>query len=816
MKTSKGNVRCRFGRLLSGILSAAMLFSAAAFQIPVSATGEEAGEYEVLYDFIKDTYQTNGDTYKAISDNGTDTINAGATSFNISVFSNRFQNKISGKTVRFHFEIMHEYDTGFPIFQAIVTEAQDENEFDASGYKWVGLTEDKDESGTYKIGYYGDRNYQNLTFTEQPTFEKDRWYSVDTIYDLANSKASYYIDGEKIGESTGTTEIIQAGLIILNSKNNVYGVSHLKNMKLDSGNAAQITDTNDNGAVLEFTQPIDSIGEGAVTVKCLETGETPTVTVTKVNDMEYNLSYSTGTNIGGDYMLTFSDAFAVINGISDKNVVYSQKPAAIYQQYINDDFESYTVEGAADSRNAEGSTFWTKNTSVSTDTIAQDGGSGVAGNSTYTVTDGENKVLKLDGSVVPNRSKGNEVGIKYALDGYTTKQNNWKEDIKAVRGKLQIKFDVKNVAQPNDGVTATTPPVFTLATNPSYVKILGITGDTLYIYSNADGKNVFDVMPATEQIYQLDKTATGFHAVEILLDFDNDSQIISVDGKQYYSGRIHKNSSAYPRLYEVGLSWLRFIQLKGSKSTEDGALNEWSTEDYGKAYTLIDNVEVINSEPVAAAGIKSVQYSSDGINYSPAIGKVDSDVKNVKVDFTDAMDADTLSNIKLLSGSTAVGSTGAASNDNKTYTLTLTEKLATSTEYTLNIPTTVKTAGSNSFAREYNGRITTTAGVFKIDLLDIQKNGETVTKSEIAVQDAINAVVNITNTEGREGEAYLCICVYNDDVMTQVNFDKINLKTESTKSVPITVASTANIKVKAFLWNDFATMKPLIQNKTVE
>ena len=110
MKTSKGNVRCRFGRLLSGILSAAMLFSAAAFQIPVSAD-DEVGGYEVLYDFIKDTYQTNGDTYKAISDNGTDTINAGATSVNMSVFSNRFQNKISGKTVRFHFEIMHEYDT---------------------------------------------------------------------------------------------------------------------------------------------------------------------------------------------------------------------------------------------------------------------------------------------------------------------------------------------------------------------------------------------------------------------------------------------------------------------------------------------------------------------------------------------------------------------------------------------------------------------------------------------------------------------------------------------------------------------------------
>lgn len=808
MKTSKGNVRCRFGRLLSGILSAAMLFTVAAFQIPVSADDEDGG-YEVLYDFIKDTYQTNGDTYKAISDNGTDTINAGATSVNMSVFSNRFQNKISGKTVRFHFEIMHEYDTGYPIFQAIVTEAQDENEFDASGYKWVGLTEDKD-NGTYKIGYYGDRNYQNLTFTEQPTFEKDRWYSVDTIYDLANSRAYYYIDGEKIGESTGPTEIIQAGLIILNSKNNVYGVSHLKNMKLDTGVAAQITDTNDNGAVLEFTRPIEDFDASYVTVKCLETGDTPTVTVTKVNNMKYNLSYSTGTNIGGDYMLTFSDAFAATNGISEKTVVYSQNPSVSYGYYINDDFERYTDEGDADRRNAEGSTFWTNNASVSTDTIAQDGGSGVAGNSTYAVTDNGNKMLKLDGSVVPNRSGASEVGFKYALSGCKTDDNNYVTTDPAKKGKIQIKFDVKNVAQPNEGVTAKTPPVFTLATNPYYTKILGITKDTLYIYSKADG-TLFDVMPSEDQIYTLASTPTGFHAVEISLDFDNDILTVKVDGTQYYTGKM------YPTFNSNGLSWLRFIQLKHSKATEDKTVdNVWSNEDYGSAYTLIDNLKVTNLNSASMTGIKSVQYSTDNVNYSPAVDMVDSATKYVKIDFTEAMSAETLKNIKLMNGSTAVGATGAASNDNKTYTLTLTDNLAVNTEYTLNIPTTVKNADNNSLAREYNGRITTTAGVFKIDLLDIQKGGVSVTKSEIAAQDAINAVVNLTNTEGREGEAYLCICVYNDDVMTQVNFDKINLKTENTKSVPITVASTAKIKVKAFLWNDFATMKPLIQNKTVE
>ena len=100
--------------------------------------------------------------------------------------------------------------------------------------------------------------------------------------------------------------------------------------------------------------------------------------------------------------------------------------------------------------------------------------------------------------------------------------------------------------------------------------------------------------------------------------------------------------------------------------------------------------------------------------------------------------------------------------------------------------------------------------------MDIQKGGVSVAKSDIGANDTIDAVVNITNTEGRTGEVYLCICVYNNDVMTQVNFDKLNLAAENTKSVPITVASAENIKVKAFLWENFATMKPLIQNKTVE
>lgn len=786
MKTSKGNVRCRFGRLLSGILSAAMLFSAAAFQIPVSADDEDGG-YEVLYDFVKDGYLEDS----KLSDNGTDTITAAAHWDNISLASNTFSAPITGKTVRFHFEIMHEYTVGCPkFFTAVVT---DDRGFNVAGSRWLGIGEHGENAGgPYKIGYYGGRENWNITETTHQTFEKNRWYNIDTIYNLTEGKSYYYIDGVKIGEGDGPTQIMQAGLRILNRGMDL-GTSYYKNMMIDSGNAAQITDTNDNGATLMFTNPTE-LDSSDITVKCLETGETPTVTVTKVNDMEYNLSYSTGTNIGGDYMLTFSDAFAVINGISEKTIVYSQKPSVSYDYYINDDFEGYN----------SGVTLWSKNSSINREKIEYHNGGleekwALSPNySVYGAMDNDRKVIEVNLSecTEARKQKAMEMGFKYALGDYKVT-----EDSNGAKGNFKVSFDVKNVDNKNENVTATGDANrFALGTNAYGTFILGLSKNMLYIYTKSDGTDPNNDTPAKS--VELSETDNGYHHIDILFDFTNNNQKIMADDTEYYNGKM------YSRLQSWGLAYLTFMQRKCSST--------WSDTNYGEAYTLIDNLNVINLDSVSTSGIKSVQYSSDGINYSPAIGKVDSATKYVKIDFTDAMDTSTLSDINLSNGSNTVAATGTASNDNKTYTLELTDNLALNTDYTLNIPMSVKTADGNSLAREYNGRITTTAGVFKIDLLDIQKGGVSVAKSDIGANDTIDAVVNITNTEGREGEAYLCICVYNDDVMTQVNFDKINLKTESTKSVPITVASTANIKVKAFLWNDFATMKPLIQNKTVE
>lgn len=793
MKTSKGNVRFRFGRLLSGILSAAMLFSAAAFQIPVSATGEEAGGYEVLYDFVKDYTPGSSDTNISKTDDMIKVFSKGQTTSLTAVLSDEISDKTEGKKVRLHYDFKWESGSSLIRFENKVFETESESNKLRLGFMQKKLN-DTTPYLAYGSGQDCDYNYYETNKITNPNgFSADTWYSVDTIYEFDNDKVVYYIDGNKVGETSlnGFSKIKMMMFSIhewdpeVTSNQQYYGQTNYcyKNMKLDTGMVAEITDTNDSGAVLEFTQPIDNFDESAVTVKCLETGETPTVNVTKVNDMKYNLSYSTGTNIGGDYMLTFSDAFATVNGISEKTIVYSQKPSVSYEYYINDDFEGYEITDEAtegdkwfDVKNPENQVFTNESSSNPSKYRVPNRG-------WYTVNENNNKLMKINLSQVYDQ-KSCSIGFSHAT-AENFKQKTYIEE-----------FDIKNTVNLNEGITGDNEfqyaaycdkwsmwyPIFSLKNN-----VLTPFDATL----NKGTSITLDNPSATN----------GMYHVKVEFGFASDKKFrIYADDKLVYEANIFSDLINYPT------SKFEFVMIASSISSENLL---------GTAYALIDNVCAHNGEE-KSSGIKSVQYSSDGINYSPAIGKVDSATKYVKIDFTDAMDTSTLSDINLSNGSNTVAATGTASNDNKTYTLELTDNLAINTDYTLNIPMSVKTAGSNSFAREYNGRITTTAGVFKIDLLDIQKNGATVTKSEIAAQDAINAVVNITNTEGREGEAYLCICVYNDDVMTQVNFDKINLKTESTKSVPITVASTANIKVKAFLWNDFATMKPLIQNKTVE
>lgn len=124
MKTSKSNVRCRFGQLLSGILSAAMLFSAAAFQIPVSATEEEAGGYEVLYDFMKDYTPGSSDTNISKTDDMIKVFSKGQTTSLTAVLSDEISDKTEGKKVRLHYDFKWESGSSLIRFENKVFETE--------------------------------------------------------------------------------------------------------------------------------------------------------------------------------------------------------------------------------------------------------------------------------------------------------------------------------------------------------------------------------------------------------------------------------------------------------------------------------------------------------------------------------------------------------------------------------------------------------------------------------------------------------------------------------------------------------------------
>ena len=758
MKTSKGNVRCRFGRLLTGILSAAMLFSAAAFQIPVSAD-DEVGGYEVLCDFVKE-YVPDASNANITKDGDTIKVNANGAAQKLRVdLSDEVSEKTAGKTVRLHYDFKWEGTSSRICFRNLVGATTSESDALRLGLSTFKKTTTVSETERYQTGYiaYGsgkncDYSYSDTRRVNEPEeFLKDIWYSVDAIYELGNNKVSYFIDGNKVGETQ---------LDNLNKIKIMWTTVHewldgeyygkptycFKNMKLDTGVAAEIVDTDDNGATIELTQPIE-LSKEDLTVKNLESGNSLDVTVDKINDMKYKLNYDTGVNIGGDYMLTFSDAFAAINGISDnvKKIVYSQKPY-VADEVLYDFAKDYTPDNP--------------NITKADDTITVKS----KGGSTY--------VDAVFSEEVAEKTAGKIVKLHYdfmsALDKPVFRHIVFAEtsDTNFLRVGLMTFKKRDN------------------ETDPYEAYIAYGTGKNCD-YSYTESNRVSNPSEFTKD---------QWYSVDTIYEPGNNKVSYYIDGE---------------KVGETGLDNLNRIQKVRL------VINEWyDSVYYGQANYYFKNAKITCSG-TETSGIKSVQYSTDGVNYSPATDKVDCETKYVKIDFTRAMDESTLSNINLSDGSSTVAAIGTPSNAGKTYTLELTDKLATRKDYTLNIPTTVKTAGGNSLARAYAGKITTTAGVFRVDLLDIQKSGISVTEGDVAANDTINAIVKITNTEGRTGEAYLCICVYNDKVLKQLKFERIDLAKESEKSVPITVQSIDKIKIKAFLWNNFEAMKPLIPNKTV-
>lgn len=807
MKTRTNSTKTRFGRILSGVMTLAMsasLFAA----VPASAetTTATSNPYELIYDISAnyagtDHFKKDGDViYNPANDQNNANLET--------VIPNDAVEKIKGKKVRFHYEYMTEADTN-PVFMVKTFGVYDSDKNAINGADVsIGFQGRLQSDKSIKIGHAGkiwDYSAPNPYITNADgsdfKFNKGQWYSMDTVFDYKTYDITYYIDGRKVGTSSFSNysnlwnSIRKIQICLFKTKDNdnteldfVAARQNWRNMKIDTGFGVDVTNTDDNGAVVSFTEPVTDLT--SVTVKCLEKGTTQTVTATKVNDMQYTIAYDAKNSVGGDYALIFDDEFAAAHGMTSNTVVYAQTPSGyasnevLYDAY--DEFNEANIAGNADDNRKP----FKKGNDNDIVNVYKDWGQ-----SAYFMYFDDAIIAKMSGkkAKLHYEYKHGEVanvlngigGAKHEMREYWIKNGEGMLDTGFYRCGLSVIKEngtgvVKYSSNNNNGHTA--------------------TADETLVVNNADF------------MY----TANTWYTIDTIYDFKNHKV-------EYYMGEKAEGATEYSNYKKVAEADLPtdesmksdYQYVKGMESLR--AVQIYSGR-YGNKDMNFKNMQLIDLSE-CNYGIKSVSYSADGTNFAPAIDKVDCETKFVKIEFTNPMDETTLNGITVSKNATDLTTASKTlSTDKKTYTIELTNTLEANGQYDVIVPDTVKTESSVKFNKAYEGTITTTAGTLAVKALKIKKGETEITadnKNTIAANDKVKAYAEIKNTTTRTAPAYVCVCVYNNGVLTGVNFDKVELKKEATtngiatKEVEVEVKNTENLTIKAFVWENFSSMVPL-------
>lgn len=790
----------------------ASLFAA----VPASAetTNETAtsNPYELIYDISANYteqgyFKKDGDViYYANND-------AGWQVMDIKLPADKVE-KTNKKKVRLHYEYKSSTDQNQEFLNIIFGNSKGNNEID-TGYATMGLISKPNSNKTNNALGYGawainDTNQIKAADGSSFVFEKDKWYDIDTIIDFKEQICRIYIDGEPKATYNNTTtnneQLFAFRLAIEKSSNKTAlgenypsGTQYWRNMKIDTGFGVDVTNTSDNGATLNFTEPVTDLSP--VTVKCLEKGTTQTANATKVNDMQYTITYNVENSVGGDYALVFSDEFAAAHGMTSNTVVYSQTPSGYASnEVLFDAYDAYKQN---------------KNGKVDVNIYA---------NGKFDAKEENGDKLLI----APKESwrNGSPESGWATQDGYFELVFS-DELAKKMNGKkVRFIYDYKhNETNENFGLGFVTTDFFVKKTDNSInremmhtaVSFVRQTSDKSAVVMVSNG--IGNPYSLTEIIKDKNNTNVGFPAdqyVNVCTDYDfkNHKVVYNVGGTTYETEIPNLSQNGVNKGYTMDTLYAIRIHTAANNWLGKTQLGEqWNAQPkYFKNMQLIDLSE-------CNYGIKSVSYSADGTNFAPAIDKVDCEAKYVKIEFTNPMDSTTLDKIAVSKNATDLTvASRTLTNGNKTYTIELTNTLAANSQYDVIVPDTVKTESGVKFNKAYEGTITTTAGTLAVKALKIKKGDTEITaenKNIIAANDKVKAYAEIKNTTERDEPAYVCVCVYNNGVLTGVNFDKVELKKEATtngiatKEVEVDVKNTENLTIKAFVWEDFSSMVPL-------
>lgn len=379
----------------------------------------------------------------------------------------------------------------------------------------------------------------------------------------------------------------------------------------------------------------------------------------------------------------------------------------------------------------------------------------------------------------------------------------WKEETSATK-KLKVEFDFNAKDEDEAGqcnILFNNYKQKTTATTKDWTEglnILTVSG-TKSGYGNldgADGKITADGFKYnTDYHYSMELDLQTKVATFVITDGTHTykAENVSVAGEDSWGTPWWKPKSVVP------FDNLTFMNLGVDTFEMD---NLTYTRIVDKPTVSTDNVKVL----------ENAKEQSEWKKISPMSNKITVDLK------TQLNESSLTENVYLVNKSTGkkIASTGALSDT--VYTLTLTEKLAPSTEYTLYIKSGVKNIASAKLGSDYSYDFKTTAGEVKAVIGEITKDGEPVTAlSGLTKNEAVKLNISYENSTGEDQTFYAIIAYYNGSALVKadlVKIDKASTVTSEEISIDYTVpdygtATTAKI----MCWDNFKNLKPLGESK---
>lgn len=782
-------------RFLSMAIGLVMLVSALSGMTVASAVELEV--YDPNYDFVRDGYlNNNSDAVETLDsyDGRSNVIHIKENNGNTSVGAVVSDEALATDKYNFSFDFKSSTyqagtSTGPFAYITVSTKAATSDIFTG----WAPFSFGTKSTGSMGLCFVNATEYDS-TYGYKENCQNDVWYHIDCIYDYSNQKIQIYCDGEKISERAMYEGGETANAFFVTSRQSsgskgAKGDVYFSNLKVNALGKQTITaeydaaNTTDSRIAVRFSEAIAQESLNAIKIVDSETLEpVSTGGVTKTDGLTAAIPVS-GLKYGAEYRISVPEGITgALGGITAAQEICfntADVKGTFSSHVFEDNFESYEAmknAGSADTGNLN--EIWPRS------------GSQYWGFGRYVWTNGNSKVLRIDGWQATNAVSVKTV--KSFESAYTD-------------GIIEYNFDMAVNDQNSDEIREFSF-VLKRGDTSNYDQVFAITGDKITLCNPISASTTPQVVTS----FNMPNNLTDMVSFKVIEDLINKKVKTYVkQNGEYVLLNNDPNGAAIANYHYTngGTSAFGFQFYKGATS------NVLATD----TSMIIDNITVDVGEPPMSAVVKKVRLD-DGELTSKSASAATTDIK---VYFNQDMDATTLDSISVSAADgSAVDKDVTYNADTYCAMLKLKGMLRAKTAYTINVPTTVKTADGRALARAYAGAFTTGEGTLFVSNPTLKNGDVDATKENTKVGNTLTAKVSVINQTGSSDDLVLILAAYDGDKLIDLKYDPkaytaadTNFELTTTYTIPENVG---DLNVQVMLWNGFNKMMPVKGAITLE